>query len=227
MTKALERGVARSLRAEHGTPVKEIARLLGVSVASVSVWVRNIEIDPAQRERNLRRAGQRRGKAWSERFREKRRRWQAEGRERARRGDALHVAGCMLYWAEGSKSRTALKLTNSDPHMVGFFRRFLTDCLGIPVEQLSVSLNVYTNNGLSIEQIEDHWLRVLELPRSVLRGHTLNNMPTSSSGKKRTLPYGVCMLKALKSTAYLQHIYGAIQEYGGFEEPRWLDGLYG
>jgi hypothetical protein len=22
------------------------------------------------------------------------------------------------------------------------------------------------------------------------------------------------------------HIYGAIQEYAGFEEPRWLDGLY-
>ena len=24
--------------------------------------------------------------------------------------------------------------------------------------------------------------------------------------------------------ALVQHIYGAIQEYGGFEEPRWLDG---
>ena len=27
-----------------------------------------------------------------------------------------------------------------------------------------------------------------------------------------------------KSTRILQHIYGAIQEYAGFEEPRWLDG---
>jgi hypothetical protein len=25
------------------------------------------------------------------------------------------------------------------------------------------------------------------------------------------------------STAIVQHIYGAIQEYGGFDEPRWLD----
>jgi hypothetical protein len=27
-----------------------------------------------------------------------------------------------------------------------------------------------------------------------------------------------------KSTHLVQHIFGAIQEYGGFEEPRWLDG---
>jgi len=25
------------------------------------------------------------------------------------------------------------------------------------------------------------------------------------------------------STEIVQHIYGAIQEYAGFEEPRWLD----
>jgi len=37
------------------------------------------------------------------------------------------------------------------------------------------------------------------------------------------VPYGVCRL-CLGDTRIAQHIYGAIQEYGGFEEPRWLDG---
>ncbi|HVF77276.1 MAG TPA: hypothetical protein VNA28_03180 [Solirubrobacteraceae bacterium] len=42
-------------------------------------------------------------------------------------------------------------------------------------------------------------------------------MPTSSSGHaKNRLVYGVCSLK-LGSTHALQHIYGAIQEYGDFE----------
>jgi hypothetical protein len=40
--------------------------------------------------------------------------------------------------------------------------------------------------------------------------------------KKNRLPYGVCQLR-LHSTPVIQHIYGAIQEYAGFEEPRWLD----
>ena len=40
--------------------------------------------------------------------------------------------------------------------------------------------------------------------------------------KLSLLPYGVGTLSCC-STAIVQHIYGAIQEYAGFEEPRWLD----
>ena len=48
----------------------------------------------------------------------------------------------------------------------------------------------------------------------------LNHMPTSSSGRARNkLPYGVCTLR-VHSTWMVQHIYGAIQEYAGFDEPR-------
>jgi len=37
------------------------------------------------------------------------------------------------------------------------------------------------------------------------------------------LPYGVCTVGGISQTRIVQHIYGAIQEYGGFDEPRWLD----
>lgn len=68
-----------------------------------------------------------------------------------------------------------------------------------------------------------HWLGALDLDRSCLRAHTINHFPTSSSGKKRNrLPYGVCFI-AVHSTRLVQHIFGAIQEYAGFEEPRWVD----
>ena len=75
---------------------------------------------------------------------------------------------------------------------------------------------------LSIEEIERHWLDQLDLPESSLRKHTLNHMPTSSSGRaKNKLPYGVCTLR-VHNTWMLHHIYGAIQEYGAFDEPAWL-----
>ena len=129
----------------------------------------------------------------------------------------------MLYWAEGSKDRNAAIFSNSDPRMIRFFRRFLTERLDVPPNRLSVRLNVYTGNGLSIEEIETYWLKALDLPRSCLRKHTLNHLPTSSSGKKlNKLPYGVCTL-ALYDTRIAQHIYGAIQEYADFDEPCWLD----
>jgi hypothetical protein len=139
--------------------------------------------------------------------------------------DSLHMAGCMLYWGEGAKSRNHVKFTNSDLAMLQFFIRFLRECLGVKSDDCRIRLNVYTNNGMPLKEIERRWLRALELPASCLRGHSLNSYPTSSSGKKRKkLPYGVCTLTVAKSTHLVQHIYGAIQEYAGFEEPGWLDG---
>lgn len=135
------------------------------------------------------------------------------------------MAGCMLYWAEGSKGRNVLHFANSDVRMVKFYCRFLSASLHVAREDITLHLNANTGNGLSVRDIEDHWLRELDLPRQALRGHVLNHRPTSSSGKKKDrLPYGVVNIKVKRSTHLIQHIYGAIQEYGGFEEPGWLDG---
>jgi hypothetical protein len=131
----------------------------------------------------------------------------------------------MLYWAEGAKERNQVKFVNSDVSMLRFFLRFLRECLDVSVKDCRLRLNVYTNNGISLEEIERYWLDALNLPTSCVRGHVVNHYPTSSSGKKRRrLPYGVCSLTVARSTRLVQHIYGAIQEYAGFEEPRWLDG---
>lgn len=224
MTKHVEKGIAQALRAEHGIPVRELARLLGVSQSSVSLWVREIPITRQQMARNRSEAVERRARNWRERNRARRRSYQQEGRARARERDPLHFAGCMLYWAEGAKGKNSLVLANSDPDLMRFFRRFLRESLGVPDDDLCIRINVYLNNGLSLRQIEDHWLRVLGLSRTALRKHMINHFPTSSAGTKRNLPYGVCTLRVLRSTRLTQHIFGAIQEYAGFKEPRWLDG---
>ena len=128
----------------------------------------------------------------------------------------------MLYWAEGTKNRNRARLVNSEVSLVVFFARFLRECLDVRPESLTFALHVYLGNGLELGEIEDHWLSALELPRSCLRKHSINPLPTSSSGKKRNrLPYGVGTLSCC-DTRIVQHIFGAIQEYAGFDEPRWL-----
>jgi hypothetical protein len=211
-------------------PYKRIALELGVSPSSAYKWTHDIELTPEQNEHNLRGP---RGPLNPDALRRqiagrvaaaRRRRaiCQAEGRETARCAEPLHHAGCMLYWAEGAKGRSTIKFVNSDANMVLLFRRFLTDSLGVELHSVLMTLNVYTNNGLTITEIESYWLHLLGLPRSSARKHTLNHMPTSSSGRARNkLPYGVCGL-VVHNTGMLQHIYGAIQEYGGFDEPAWL-----
>jgi hypothetical protein len=204
--------------------MKEIAARLGVSPSSVSLWTRDIALTATQRARNHTRGRRSAASKRIARNRERRLRWQSEGRQQARPGEPLHLAGCMLYWAEGWKSRNTIVFANSDLHMARLFCRFLRESLGVTKEQITVSLNVYTGNGLSVEEIENYWLGGLSLPSSCLRGRILDHYPTSSSGRKQNrLPYGVARVR-VHSTRLLQHILGAIQEYGSFEEPRWLDG---
>jgi hypothetical protein len=233
MAKPRERQRARELR-QAGMPYKRIAARLGVSPSSVHLWTKDIELTDDQVAANLRGPGgpqnpehvRRRAAAWAARCRAVRAVSQEEGRAAARTGDLLHLAGCMLYWAEGAKARNAIQFTNSDPYMLRFFRRFLVDALGVETADIHMSINVYTTNGMDIEEIERYWLDLLALPKSCTRGHMLNHMPTSSSGRaKNKLPYGVVRL-GVHRTAMVQHIYGAIQEYADFDEPRWLDCNY-
>ena len=224
-----KRQETRRLRAE-GMPFKRIAAVLRISVGSAHLWTKDIELTPEQKDWNLRGPGgplsseriRRAAASWSARCRRKRAVCQEDGRAAARTGDPLHLAGCMLYWAEGAKSRNVIQFSNSDPRMLLLFRRFLTETLAVDLDAILMSINVYTSNGLTIEEIERYWLELLGLPRSSVRKHMLDHMPTSSSGRaKNKLPYGVCTLK-VHSTWMLQHIYGAIQEYAGSDEPAWL-----
>jgi hypothetical protein len=226
-----ERRIARRLRAE-GWSYKRIAAQLGVSPSSVLYWTRDIVLTPEQVEKNLRGPRgplspeliARRAEGVRRAARARRLDHQAEGRARARLDppDPLHLAGCMLYWAEGSKSRNCAKLANSEISLVKFFKQFLVGCFNVPPEKFAFCLHVYLGNGIELPEIERRWLDALELPRSCLRKHSINPLPTSSSGQKRNrLPYGVGTLSCC-DTHIVQHIYGAIQEYAGFDEPRWL-----
>ena len=142
-------------------------------------------------------------------------------REEARRGDPLHRAGCMLYWGEGSKARNCVQFVNSDARMIRYFMHFLAECYGVTADQYCFKVNCHLNNGLTLDEIESHWLDLLGLPRSSLRKATVNNPSSASKRMKRNLPHGTASL-TLHSTAIVQSIYGAIQEYGGFDEPAWL-----
>lgn len=205
--------------------VRLIADRLSVSQSSVSVWVRDIELLPHQVEWNKRRATLQRSNGWSERRRAQRDHFQDGGRERARTGDLLHAAGCMLYWAEGAKSRNTVHFANSDPAMMEFFVGFLRKCFGLTSEDFTFNINAYTNNGLSIDEIELFWMHQLGLSRRCARKHIVNHYPTSSSGKRGAkLTHGVCSIKVKSSTWLVQHIYGAIQEYSGIDQPNWLNG---
>jgi transposase-like protein len=220
--KTEERLEARRLRQEDGLSMKEIARVVGVSLSSVSLWVRDIELEDVQQASLRCRAARRRGNATAARARAVRHDAQKRGRERARQGDPLHIAGCMLFWAEGDKHRNSVRMTNSDPDLLRLFVAFLRRCYDADVARIAVTCYLFADHLEGQREIEGFWLRTLELPGSCLR-RSIVNVYSKYSQKKRCnkLPYGTCKV-AYGDTAVVQSVYGAIQEYAGFDRPEWL-----
>jgi transposase-like protein len=226
--KVEQRNEARRLRSEDGLPIKEIARRLQVAVSSVSLWVRDIELTTEQQAaldaRNPIRNAQVNGtEVRRRRCREQRLAAQLHGRSLARKGDPLHLQGCMLYWAEGSKCRNAAQLVNSDADLMVTFLRFLRTSYEVPVERIAFSVNCFLGNGLELDEIHDWWLARADLPASCLRKAVVNK-PSSASKrlKGHVLPFGTARA-TVHSTFIVQSIYGAIQEYAGIDRPEWLD----
>lgn len=213
------------MRRDEGLSVGQIAGALDVSKSSVSLWVRDIALSPAHQARYARLAQQvaangtagNRAKARAKRVED-----QDDGRRRARLRDPLHIAGCMLYWTEGSKERNSVMLANSDPDMLRLFLRFLRRCYSVSDDQVTLTCSCFLNNGLTLEEIEAWWLERLGLPRACLRKSVVNRGSSAGKGYRRTLPYGTARL-AVHSTRIVQSIYGALQEYAGMTRPEWLD----
>ena len=225
VVKTTEQRRARELRA-LGWSIGEIEFELGVSRSSVSNWVRSVELSSAAQARLIRRTGLGpaiAAKRKAARAREVRRSYQAEGRERARLGDAGYAIGCMLHWAEGDKCRNSVRMSNSDPELVAIFVNFLRRYFDIRDESIAVYCNLFADHAVRQQEIEDFWLTKLRLPRTSFRKSIVNVYSKHSQKKRQNkLPYGTC--KVYVHSTRIQHIlYGSIQEYGGFERPEWLD----
>lgn len=127
----------------------------------------------------------------------------------------------MLFWAEGSRNKNAVLFTNSDPDMIRFFVQFLRTCFNVPDERIRLTCNLFADHSDRQREIEEFWLSLLDLPRTSLCRSTVNRYSKYSHKKRRNkLPYGTCRV-AVHDTRIVQHIFGAIQKYGGFDREEW------
>jgi len=127
----------------------------------------------------------------------------------------------MLFWAEGSRERNAVKFTNSDPEMMAFFMRFLRGHLGVTNDMVGIWCNLFADHQQNRERIEQFWLDTLELPRSALGKSTVNVYSKHSTKRRQNvLQYGTCRISVYR-TRIVQILYGAIQELAGFDRSRW------
>lgn len=102
--------------------------------------------------------------------------------------------------------------------MVLFFIRFLREEFRVEDTSIALRIHCHTEDAQEIKRIETYWCDLLELPASCVRKTYIKD---STSARLNRLQNGVCDIR-IHRTDIVQHIYGAIQEYAGFENPAWL-----
>jgi hypothetical protein len=157
--KVKEQEQARALRAQSRT-LADIAKILGVSKSSVSLWVRDVPFTPSPR----RRGPQRRRQPLREQKLREIEELNRAGRERigVLSDEAHFVAGVALYAGEGSKTDGEVRFSNSDPKMVRFFcawfRRFFN------IDETRMRGRLYLHHGLDLSAAEAFWSSLASIP---------------------------------------------------------------
>ena len=101
----------------------------------------------------------------------------------------LKIAGIMLYWAEGTKSRKSnmVDFVNSDPDMIKLFLKFLRQICGVKEERLRVYL--YSYSYQKIDKTRNYWSEITGISKDQFLKPYIREGNPNLSGRK--LPYGL------------------------------------
>ena len=130
----------------------------------------------------------------------------------------LLIIGAALYWGEGYKkpltrnnkilTHHPVSLSNSDPHIIRIFLRFLRECFGVQDENITIDIRIYEHMN-EAEQFA-YWQEVTQLPA---KNFSPAYYGVSISSKRRKafnrLPYGTAQVR-VNSTKLYHQIMGLI-----------------
>ncbi len=192
--KRAERDKALVLRSQ-GKSLNEIVKILNVSKASVSLWVRNVALTEAQRQQLTARGysvdaiEKRRINRMSKTKERHDSIKKLAGRDIENISERdLWLIGIALYWGEGSKtSKGTLGIANSDPFVIEIMMRFFREIMQVPEEKFRC--HVHTFSHLNARLAEKYWSNIAHVPLS--RFYKTYSKPSiASKGKKDSLPFG-------------------------------------
>lgn len=202
-----ERIIARKLR-EEGASLSEITTKLRVAKSSVSLWVRDIELSVAQKNRLSEKSSKR---ATVELRRTNRLANELQKRElvisAAKKSISrithkqLWLIGTMLYWAEGGKTQRMVRFSNGDPEMIKIMMAFFRRVCMVPEEKFKGYIHIHPH--LDYKNAESYWTSVTGIPMTqFFKTYRIQNK--SSRNKKDSLPLGVLDIYVMDTNLFLK-----------------------
>lgn len=135
------------------------------------------------------------------------------------------IAGLMLYWAEGSKTRSAA-VSNSDPRLIKFMVTWFHEFFGIPLSSMRIHLHLHT--GQDENKIKRFWTNLTKIPSTNFDKTYIK--PEKENHGKRKLYFGTAKIRVVGtgSTYLIYKIMGGIANFLksainiGYKETDWL-----
>ena len=217
MAKSSKLPLAIKLR-KQGLSIKAIAKSLGISKSTASIWCRNVLLTEAQKTllfKNAVRAGLLGRLKGAEMNRKKK-----EDRIEFHKNNGLSeignmslrdllIAGAALYWAEGSKSGS-FSFVNSDPVMVKFMLKWFHEVMGMKKEDFRLRIFINQIHEYRIEKILFFWCKFLKIPRAQFHKTIFLKHKQKKVYENHNSYYGTLTIRAKKSTELKYKILGLI-----------------
>ncbi len=170
MVKLEEKQIAVEWR-KKGATYSEILKEIHVSKSTLSLWLKEVGLSVPQKQRitEKRMATQRKGALAKRQIRlDLIKQIEREANDEIGNLDrnVFWMVGAALYWAEGNKQKPhdvscGVKFSNSDPLMVRYFYKWLTDICRLGIADLT--FEIYIHTGCDVDEIKKFWSAELDL----------------------------------------------------------------
>lgn len=217
MAKSKERLKARRLRRD-GKSVKSIAREIGVSKSSVSLWCGDIQLSDSQIAELKKRSG---GvgigpiAAGRQKIEERlfRRAKQMEiGMKEFPMIDpnSIKAIGLALYWAEGYKKGRDLRFCNSDPIMIKLYLKWLEIMFGIRKDQIKLKIGINIIHKYRINDVIRFWSKLVGCSNfDAVSYKKVKNLKTYENMNNH---FGTLGVRVCKSTNMFYRLEGMLEK---------------
>lgn len=196
--KIKEKTKAIELR-KKGVSYREIKKKLKISKSTLSLWLRNIPLSSSQkkylyhtlRQRNAYRLAKIKQEDKIKKIEKIKN--IAIDEVKILYKNPIFIAGVMLYWAEGDKSKKTecVKFSNSDPEMIKLMMRWFRSFCNVPENKFRIALHIHTLHCR--KNIEKYWSKITKIPLSQF--HKTQIKPTTLKLRKKPLYNGTCSVR--------------------------------
>ncbi len=213
--------LGRDLR-RAGLSYGEIMDMIDVKKSTLATWCRDMSLSAEQisaiKDRRAQVPGLPRNTNWKRKLEIAELRATARSRVPELAADPLWVAGLVLYWAEGAKSRNHMSMANTDPRAL---RLFVDWCHTFIRADARFAIQLHLHEGNDEVAAKEHWRAETGLASANF--HKTFIKAAGTGHRKNHLKHGICTVKLRRASDPWNIVMEWIDTYSiqlGLDSPR-------